>query len=67
MRIGDELTYNGRHYAVVGFTPVSVTPFRVGLHDPETDESFWIDWPPAEPVERAALKLVSEEKPEPAA
>lgn len=61
MRIGDEVTYNGRRYAVVGFTPVSVTPFRVGLLNPETEESFWVDWPPAEPLERAALKLVPED------
>ena len=66
MRIGDEVTYNGRRYAVVGFTPLSVTPFRVGLHNLETDESFWVDWPPMEAVERAALRLVSEDSSEPA-
>ena len=59
MQIGDQVTYNGRRYAVVGFTPVSVTPFRVGLSDPETGDSFWVDWPP-QPVERAALRLAPE-------
>jgi hypothetical protein len=61
MRIGDEVTYNGRRYAVVGFTPFSVSPFKVELVDPETEESFWLDWPPPEPVERAALRLAPEE------
>jgi hypothetical protein len=55
MRIGEEVTYNGRRYAVIGFTPLSVTPFRVELHDAETDESFWTDWRPLEPVGRTAI------------
>jgi hypothetical protein len=59
MRIGDEVIYKGGRYVVVGFTPVSVTPFRVGLSNAETEESFWIDWPPAPPVARAALPLAS--------
>jgi hypothetical protein len=46
MRMGEEVTYNGRRYAVVGFTPLSVTPFRVELLDDTTAESFWIEWPP---------------------
>jgi hypothetical protein len=58
MRIGDKVTYNGRRYAVAGFTPLSVIPFRVELVDAETNESFWIEWPP-KPVERAALRAVS--------
>ena len=66
MRMGDEVTYSGRRFAVVGFTPLSVTPVRIGLHDPETDESFWVDWPPVEAVERAAVRLVSEDSAEPA-
>jgi hypothetical protein len=60
LNIGDQVTYNGRRYAVAGFTPVSVTPFRVGLHDPESGDSFWVDWPPQEPVERVALRLAPE-------
>jgi hypothetical protein len=60
MRIGDEVTYNGRRYVVVGFTPFSVSPFKVELLDLETEESFWLDWPPAEPIERAALRLAPE-------
>jgi hypothetical protein len=61
MQIGDKVTYNGRRYAVVGFTPVSVTPLRVELHDPGTDETFWVDWPPLEAVERAALRNLPQE------
>ena len=63
MRMGEEVTYNGRRYAVVGFTPLSVTPFRVELLDDKKAESFWIEWPPEDDVERAALRLVSEEAP----
>jgi hypothetical protein len=42
-----------------------VTPFRVGLLDPESGDSFWVDWPPQEPVERAALRLAPEPNEEP--
>jgi hypothetical protein len=61
MRIGDEVIYNGRRYAVVGVTPFSVKPFRVGLFDAEHDETFWVDWPPAGRPERAALRAVAED------
>jgi hypothetical protein len=59
MEIGAEVTYDGRRYAVVGFTPVSATPFRVELLDRETNRSLWVDWPPVKTVERAALRAVS--------
>jgi hypothetical protein len=65
MQIGDEVIYNGRRYAVVGFTPVSVKPFSVELFDDETAELFWVEWPPVMPVERAALRLAPEENAEP--
>jgi hypothetical protein len=65
MNIGDQVMYNGRRYAVAGFTPFSVTPFRVGLLDPESGDSFWVDWPPQEPVERVALRLAPEQNEEP--
>lgn len=63
MQIGEEVIYNGRRYAVVGFTPLSVTPFRIELFDAETAEAFWIAWPPqsAPGVERASLRVVAEE------
>jgi hypothetical protein len=61
MRIGDEVIYNGRRYAVVGVTPFSVKPFRVELFDGEHDETFWVDWPPAGRPERAALRAVTED------
>lgn len=65
MRIGDEVIYNGRRCAVVGVTPFSVTPFRVGLFDVENDETFWVDWPPAGRPERAALRAVGEDRGDP--
>ena len=58
MRIGEEVTYNGRRYAVVGFTPFAVIPFRVELADPETNSSFWIEWPPTAAAEGVALRSV---------
>jgi hypothetical protein len=60
MRIGDEVTYDGRRYAVVGFTPFSVQPFRIQLEDEETGEAMWLAWPPADQLERAALRVVSD-------
>ena len=60
MRIGEEVTYNGRRYAVVGFTPISVMPFSIELLEPETGKSFWIEWPPTQGVERAALRIVAD-------
>lgn len=62
MRIGKEVTYNGRRYAVVGFTPLSVTPFRVELFDDETRESFLVEWPPVQPLERPGLRLAPERR-----
>jgi hypothetical protein len=61
MEIGDSVIHQGRRYVVVGFTPVSVTPFSVELSDPKTGRRFWVEWPP---VERAALKLAPEEDPD---
>jgi hypothetical protein len=66
MRIGEEVTYNGRRYAVVGFTPISVRPFQVQLLARDTGQSFWVDWPSLEKVERAALRVVPEEDRPPA-
>jgi hypothetical protein len=36
MLIGDSVTYQGRRYVVVGFTPMSVIPSEVQLRDPQT-------------------------------
>jgi hypothetical protein len=60
MRIGEEVTYKGRRYAVVGFTPFAVIPFRVELADPETNSSFWIEWPPTDAAERVALRVLTD-------
>lgn len=61
MLLGDFVTYQGRRYVVVGVTPMSVRPFRVELSDPETNRTIWVQWPP-EPVERAALRLLEDER-----
>jgi hypothetical protein len=58
MRIGETVTYKGRRHVVVGFTPMTVTPPEVELHDAETETRFWVQWPPIEQAERAALKIV---------
>jgi hypothetical protein len=42
MLIGDSVTYNGRTYVVVGFTPMTVTPAEIELRDPETGKRFWV-------------------------
>lgn len=57
MQIGDSVTFQGRRYVVVGFTPFSVDPFRVELEDEETGESNWFSWPPPDEVERAASRF----------
>ena len=57
MNIGDSITYVGRRWVVVGFTPFSVQPFQVQLESVETAEQRWVSWPPLEAVERAALRL----------
>ena len=63
MILGDFVTYQGRRYVVVGVTPMSVRPFRVELRDPKTNRTIWVDWP-ADPVERAALRLAEKEEAE---
>lgn len=65
MRIGDSVTYKGRNYVVVGFTPMSVRPPEIQLQDPQTGALSWVPWPPAEPAERAALRLARAEDAEP--
>lgn len=63
MLIGDSVTYKGRTHVVIGFTPVSVIPAQIQLRDPETGETFWIEWPPTmENVERAALRVVQDKE-----
>jgi hypothetical protein len=61
MLIGDTVTYDGRTYVVVGFTPVSVKPAQIELGDPQTGTTFWVDLrldPELDAPERAALRLV---------
>jgi hypothetical protein len=66
MRIGDEVTYDGRRYVVVGFTPFSVKPYKVELFSAERKESLWVEWPAEQTLERAALQLAPEENTKPA-
>jgi hypothetical protein len=55
MLIGDSVTYQGRRYVVVGFTPMSVIPSEIQIRDPQTGKTFWVERPP---IERAALTIV---------
>jgi hypothetical protein len=65
MQIGDSVTYKGRSYTVVGFTPMSVIPAEIELRDPQTGATFWVEWPPAAPAERAALRIATEKNTDP--
>jgi hypothetical protein len=65
MLIGDTVTYDGRTYVVVGFTPVSVMAAQIELGDPQTGTTFWVDLrldPALDAPERAALRLVPEDR-----
>jgi hypothetical protein len=65
MLIGESVTYKGRRHVVVGFTPMSVRPFEVELLDSVTNQTVWVEWPPAEDMERAALRVAPEGDPPP--
>jgi hypothetical protein len=59
MMIGDSVTYDGRTYRVVGFTPTSVRPAQVQLGRPGSDVAIWVDLRllrAQEAPERAALR-----------
>jgi hypothetical protein len=61
MMIGDSVTYEGRTYHVVGFTPTSVRPAQVQLSQPGSDDAIWVDLRllrVKEAPERAALRSV---------
>jgi hypothetical protein len=61
MLIGDSVTYDGRTYVVVGFTPTSVKPAQIELSDPQTGNTFWVDLQldqEQDAPQRAALRLV---------
>ena len=61
MRIGDQVTYKGRRYAVVGFTPVAVIPFKIEILERETGKSSWVEWPLPEAGEIPNLCAVAED------
>jgi hypothetical protein len=59
MMIGDSVTYEGRTYHVVGFTPTSVRPAQVQLSQPGSGDAIWVDLRLLrvnEAPERAALR-----------
>jgi hypothetical protein len=65
MLIGDSVTYDGRTYVVVGFTPTSVTPAQIELSDPQTGTTFWVDLQhdrELDAPQRAALRLVRSQR-----
>jgi hypothetical protein len=65
MLIGDSVTYDGRTYVVVGFTPVSVKPAQIELSDPQTGTTFWVDLEldrELDAPQRAALRLVPSQR-----
>jgi hypothetical protein len=64
MMIGDSVTYDGRTYHVVGFTPTSVRPAQVQLSLTGADEAIWVDLRllrTDDAPERAALRLLQRE------
>ncbi len=65
MLIGDSVTYDGRTYCVVGFTPTSVRPAQVQLSEPATGATVWVDLQrlhEQDAPERAALRLVERDR-----
>lgn len=66
MLIGDSVIYDGVVYVVVGFTPTSVLPAQIGLRDPDTSTTLWVETravrKPGAPL-RAALRLASSGQP----
>jgi hypothetical protein len=67
MLVGDSVTYDGRTYVVVGFTPTSVEPAQVQLSDPESGATIWVDMSLVRHLdttaERAALRIVPPRRP----
>jgi hypothetical protein len=66
MLIGDSVIYDGRVYAVVGFTPTSVKPAQVGLSNPDTSSTIWVDLQLVRQLEapqRAALRVIPGRQP----
>jgi hypothetical protein len=62
MLIGDSVIYDGRAHVIVGFTPTSVEPAEVELHDPKSGATIWVELSLVRnldsPVERAAFRIV---------
>jgi len=66
MLIGDSVTYDGRVYLVVGFTPASVEPAEVGLSTPGTTGTTWVELHLVRELEapqRAALRVIPRHQP----
>jgi hypothetical protein len=66
MLIGDSVIYDGVVYVVVGFTSTSVLPAQIGLRDPDTSTTFWVERRLVRKLEvpqRAALRVTSPDQP----
>jgi hypothetical protein len=66
MMIGDSVTYDGRTYTVVGFTPTSVRPAQVQLSHPGSGVAIWVELAllrAEDAPERAALRLLPRKPP----
>jgi hypothetical protein len=51
IRVGDDVTFNGRVYRVRGISPMSASPRRVLLQDVETDEDVEAPLDDLEPLD----------------
>jgi hypothetical protein len=49
MRIGDQVTYQGRVLVLLGHDPMSVTDRRAEVADPHTGERFFVPFDDLEP------------------
>ncbi|MBA3735492.1 MAG: hypothetical protein H0W90_09915 [Actinobacteria bacterium] len=61
MLIGDSVTYDGRVYVIVGFTPTSVVPAQVGLSNPDNATTVWVESRLIQELgapQRAALRVI---------
>jgi hypothetical protein len=50
MRIGDQVTYEGRVFVLLGHDPMSVTDRRAEVEDPHTGERFFVPFDDLEPA-----------------
>jgi hypothetical protein len=62
LQIGDSVVHERQRHAVLGFTPIGVTPPQIQIRDPRSGAARWLEWDPATgettPPERATLSIV---------